>query len=440
MDWIRGILLVGLFSPLLAFGQADEPVTWDMITLKMPVALAELLQRRIDEGGKAAEDAMTRLPDLVQSKKIEELDRWHVEGVSGTMREHFISTGRDLKLGAGEIQPRGIKIELEPTGSSDGMIDTRFAVESHETAKSDHSSYMFRQICTSMVTNAGQWASMGNWRDGDEIVMLVGRFNAAVKKSDNTDSTPIRSGLMKYSVCLLEKDANAPDTKKPITGDTARTLLQKAKILESGVLVHRAEDTWVASSQMLPMDGKGEGEAGSFSFEGCIRYSADHRTSEFGVNFSLDLPGKAGKHRRASLQDWMALTMGETVLLPMSEDSQPGNGTLMLALAPTVKVLTQARDSEHLETILVHPAAQRLLAEAAGIPVSKPQTNHPGFANLPPLKDSLAQLGLVIPSGVEVRMDGKKPSIMMFGKNAPHAKLKEILAKHLPTATPPNPQ
>jgi hypothetical protein len=124
------------------------------------------------------------------------------------------------------------------------------------------------------------------------------------------------------------------------------------------------------------------------------------------------------------------LPEGTTTLLKLKEDSKGGQGQLFLALDPRSKEISPARESPGFYR--VSPSAPRLLAEAAGLPVSLPEINKGFFGMLPEVSESLEKLGLEIPPGVEVRFEPGVPVIWMLGKNAPHAQLKEILAKYLP--------
>ncbi|MES2921241.1 MAG: hypothetical protein V4819_06835 [Verrucomicrobiota bacterium] len=416
------LLFAGCLLSPLASAQEAGSVTIDLLTLKMPAELAAQLQKRIEDGGPGAATAVDRLPDLAKDKKLTELDRWHAVAVNGVVSKRTISRGADLKWDNGEIVPVATTIEIEPTLSRGGTIDLRMAIGSDERVEGISSRYLSWQIATPLAGRTNEWIALGSRRDGEQAVLFLGKFSGT---EDPSSDGPVIQTSLSYSLCRLE--ANAPTGR--LSGEPARELLKKAKILEAGSLGMRDNSQATAHGQVLALDEKPNPDLASFSLEVNFCFAADRKTAETKVIAQYNPPRAAGKSG-FEFADWVELPVGTVTLLPVNAHEK-----LFLALDPKLKAISTARDKPSTGLTWISPSSRRLLATAAGLPVPKPEINKPGFELLPKIPDSLAKLGLELPPGVQLIARGN--SILMFGKNAPHERLKEILAKHLPPAAGP---
>jgi hypothetical protein len=420
------LLFAGTFlSPLVSAREAGS-VTIDLLTLKMPAELAAQLQKRIEDGGPAAATAVERLPDLAKDKKLTELDRWQGMVANSAVSKRTIPRGADLKWDNGEILPVATTIEIEPTLGHGGTFDLRMAVDSQERIEGGSSRYLSWQIATAFAGRTNEWIALGSRRDGEQAVLFLGKFSGADDPS--SQAIELQSSLS-YSLCRLE--TTPPGGR--LSGEPARELLKKAKILEAGSLGVRENSEAVAHGQILTLDDKPNPDPANFTLQSCFGFAADRKTVEVKVIAEYTPPRAAGKSGKFAFADWMELPVGTVTLIPVNPQEK-----LFLALELKAKVLSSEREESSADVLWVSPSARRLLATAAGLPVPKPERNKPGFEPLPKISESLAKLRLELPPGVQL-ITGVN-SIRMFGKNAPHDKLKEILAKHLPPAAGPPPE
>jgi hypothetical protein len=426
MRYLWHLLFAGTFLSPLVSAQEAGSVTIDLLTLKMPAELAAQLQKPIEDGGPAAATAVERLPDLAKDKKLTELDRWHGVAANSAVSKRTIPRGADLKWDNGEVLPVATTIEIEPTLSSGGAVGLRMAVDSQERIEGGSSRYLSWQIATAFAGRTNEWLALGSRRDGDQTVLLLGKFSGA---ADPSYSDPALQGSLAYSLCRLE--TNPPGGR--LSGEPVRELLKKAKILEAGSLGVRENAESIVHGQILTLDDKPNPDPANFTLQTCYGFAADRKTAEVKVIAEYAPPRGAGKSGKFAFANWMELPVGTVTLIPVNLQEK-----LFLALQPKLKILSSEREEPSTGVLWVSPSARRLLATAAGLPVPKPEINKPGFGSLPKISESLAKLGLELPPGVQL-IAGEN-SIRMFGKNAPHDKLKEILAKHLPPAAGPPPE
>ena len=416
---MQSILKSWVACCLLASSSAfAQDVTLDLITLKMPAELAAQLQRRIEDGGAGASAAVDKLPELVKAKKLEELDRWHVVVANGDKADHTIAGGRELKMTNGEIVPAGIQIETEPSLMEDGTITVRAAISGNTPIKGDRSNYSFRQINTMAALKPNEWSVLGSWQEEAECTVFLSKFSSTAASGSFEGPRRVRQASLAYTLWELN---GGPTT--PMSGEPARELLKKGKALEGGFLVIDQNNRSVVNGGIESLDPSVTGEA-HFQMDQCFEFAGDTKTAETGI--LMEYTPKRGT--AVSFSDWVELPVGTVTLVPV------GKG-LILALDLRAKVIVSHDPKGAEKGYPVPPSARRLLAQAAGLPVPKPVADKLDYSTLPKIDQSLAKLGLDLPAGCHVIEDSERSELRLIGPNAPHDKLREILAKHLPSTT-----
>lgn len=415
------LLFLGCFMSPLACGQGAGSVTMDLLTLRMPVELAEQLQKRIEDGGPGAKAVMDRLPDLAKEKKLTELDRWNCVVGDDEVSKRAISRGPDLKLGDGEIQPSAINIEIQAKLTGNGTIDFRLNIESQERLDDTPSRCLSWQILTGHAARTNEWTCLGSRRDGDRVTMFLGKFSGS---SNPAGAEGRLQASLVYRLCQFE---NSTPPNGPLSGEPARDFLKKARILEAGSLGVREDAPFVIGGTSLALNGKDDSNPPNFDLEGYFCFSTDGKTAEMKCIANFNPPRSEKRAVKFSFADYLALPVGTVTLVPVN-----GEKKLFIALEPKVKMLSSDPEKPSAHVVRTSPSARRLLAIAAGLPVPKPERNKSGFETLPKISESLTKLGLKLPPGVVLNARGT--SIWMTGKNAPYKQLREILAKHLAPA------
>ena len=431
MRWFHVVCVGGWVLSSLAVAQENETVEFDVITLKMPVELAAQLQRRIDEGGPAAKTAVDRLSSLAKEGKLEELDRWHFSGESGSVCTREIAQGRKLKTSYGESVPVGFTLKLEPSFSPNGVADVRMVIDEASSIKGDRGFYLSRQVNLTASIVEHEWVTLASWREEDHVVSFLAKFSGTVHERNDAVSGRSAQAAVSYSLCVLAEGSVKDGGLRPVSGAPARELLKNAEVLEAGSTLFRQNQGWLAGGFVYPLDVEAVTDLPVFSVEGEVMFSADFRTAEVGVIVERIPRRGDGKHRQSvAFSDWLELPVGTVTMIPLDEKAGPRGLWLALELKTKGGVPDRVESDQF---VAIPPNARRLLAEAAGLPVPKPSKKKRGFAVLPELRESLERLGLVIPAGVEL-MDSGGTCIFMTGNNAPYGQLREILAKHLPAA------
>ena len=431
------VLIFGWFVHQAVFAQEEGTVAMDIISLQMPPELSTLFLTKISEGGQVAATAIERLPDLAQTKKILLLDRWKIETKSSQANKRSISVGRDISLDNGEKLASGIQLTIEPSIiSGTELISARWELRSELAIKGDRDNYSLHQKITTLAVKNDEWITLGSWMKDQQMLMILGKFQI---KDAPVETKPPRDRLLQssieYSLYLLPNTPSAGTSNKQLSGISASEFLKTGTLLETG------SSTWNLDAQFIAVDDKtvslkdpSSENLPGFLLEACISISSDQKTAEMGLITTWTPKRGEAKMATVSYNNWLELPVGELTLVPLEAQNSSGKSALYLALEIKTKVLqpNAIQNPKRAQAEYQVPAnARRKLALAAGLEVSKPESNHGSFEILPKVSDSLEKLGLIIPDGVHLIHNMEQSKIFLYGKDAPHAELEKLLGEHL---------
>ena len=408
----------------MSVASAAEKIDFTFRYLEMPVAVAHVLEKRLIEGGEAAEQVEAKLPDLLKKRTVVKLESLELQAENAQRKK----AGDELwDAQKRQSKSKGWEFEVDPVVGAEGHIELNAAFARHSPLERRRVLYKGMTSAFTMLPN--QLMSVRRFDQEGRAQLLLARAVIPGRKDAVADGSGLTNLRTRGDLFRMPSARSAAAVIDLAAWDSEAAL---AKAKADGELVigfgdlSRSGQRSQSKQTILP---RGDTEViGNTTFDvECI--AAKGRVSATGtISHDVVERGRVSDHVKGTVGK--KVLSGEVVIVRCKSDKKAGDSPYVFAMRTTASGAAAVLG----EVVKVVPAKPR--AAAPGSLYVASYAAPPEFLQAlgkrlgldrPSAKAICEAAGIAFPEGASVFFNPRNSNLMFRNDHAGHVKVAELI-------------